>query len=222
MVLKNCNRLSSQATRRTVVTARAAALVLAVIISVTARADQVIPPSVPPELRVQPGNHPFMKGHAVGTQNYVCAPSATSTAGVAYVVVTPEATLLDDEGEQVISHFFSPNPDEGDPNTSPAVVAAGAIRATWRHSKDASAVWAKLHPKGSVVVNQDAIAWLLLDVVGVKEGRTGGAILTKTTQVQRLNTTGGVAPSAGCNSPSDVGHLAFVNYTADYFFYTDQ
>jgi len=50
-------------------------------------------------------------------------------------------------------------------------------------------------------------------------GPTGGDTLTKTTFIQRLNTAGGVAPSTGCRSSSDVGTLAFVPYTADYFFY---
>jgi hypothetical protein len=63
-----------------------------------------------------------------------------------------------------------------------------------------------------------AIPWLLLEVVGAKEGPTGGDRLTATTFVQRLNTAGGVAPST-CNSSLDVGKEAFVPYTADYFFY---
>jgi len=36
---------------------------------------------------------------------------------------------------------------------------------------------------------------------------------------QRVNTTGGVAPSTGCESQADVGHRAFVPYTADYVFF---
>jgi hypothetical protein len=61
-------------------------------------------------------------------------------------------------------------------------------------------------------------------MAGVQDGLTGGDILSKTTQVQRLSTTGGNAPGPGhgCDSPSDVGHTAFVDYTADYFFYTNQ
>jgi hypothetical protein len=147
---------------------------------------------------------------------------ATSNTGVGYVLFTPEATLFNDDGDQLTTHFFSPNPDPNDPNTNPAVVADGAIRATWRHSRDTSTVWAKLHPEGSAVVTRGAVAWLLLDVVGAEDGPTGGDILTKTTFIQRLNTTGGVAPSQGCGSPSDFGKQAFVPYTADYFFYTDQ
>jgi hypothetical protein len=52
-----------------------------------------------------------------------------------------------------------------------------------------------------------------------EDGPTGGDTLTHTNFVQRLNTSGGVAPTTGCSAPTDVGHLAFVPYTADYFFY---
>jgi hypothetical protein len=156
----------------------------------------------------------FLVGHAAGTQNYVCRPSG---AGVAYVLFTPEATLFDEDGEQIITHDFSPNPFE--PNTDPKVVSDGMIRATWQH-RDTSTVWAKLHqPDGAVTVDPKAIAWLLLDVVGAQNGPTGGDKLTGTTFIQRLNTTGGLAPSAGCSSLTDVGNQAFVKYTADYFFY---
>ena len=99
----------------------------------------------------------------------------------------------------------------------------GTIRATWQHSQDTSTVWAKvrrrlLHrPRTSS--RQGAIAWLLLEVVGAQDGPTGGDTLTATTFVQRLNTSGGLAPSTGCASPTDVGNQAFVPYTADYFFF---
>jgi hypothetical protein len=68
-------------------------------------------------------------------------------------------------------------------------------------------------------VAPDAIPWLLLQVVGIQGGPTGGTALTATTFLQRVNTYGGVAPSTGCGSPSDVGAKAFVPYEADYFFF---
>jgi len=71
-------------------------------------------------------------------------------------------------------------------------------------------------------VANNAIAWLKVTVTGTEAGPTGGNKLTATTFVQRLNTSGGVAPSGGCASPADLGNQAFVPYTADYFFYTDQ
>ncbi len=181
----------------------------------TAQADNITPPPLPTGLApVPPGQKLFLVGHAVGTQNYVCRPSG---AGVAYILFTPEATLFGDDGGQVITHYFSPNPFE--PNTDPKVVADGMIRATWQH-RDTSTVWAKVHqPNGAVTVDPNAIAWLLLDVVGAQNGPTGGDKLTETTFIQRLNTTGGLAPSTGCSSLTDVGNQAFVPYTADYFFY---
>ena len=103
---------------------------------------------------------------------------------------------------------------------APKLPTFRAQEATWVHSHDGSSVWAKLHTNGAAVVDQNAIAWLLLDAVGVQDGPTGGDILTKTTFVQRVNTTGGLAPKSGCGSPGDLGNQAFIPYTADYFFYT--
>jgi len=64
-----------------------------------------------------------------------------------------------------------------------------------------------------------AAFWLRVTVVGSENGPTGGDALSKTTFIQRVNTSGGVAPSTGCRSPAGLGNLAFVPYTADYFFY---
>ena len=185
-----------------------------------AQANDITPPPLPPGLAPVPaGQKLFLVGHAVGTQNYVCRPSG---AGVAYVLFTPEATLFGEDGGQVITHDFTPNPFE--PNTDPKVVADGMIRATWQH-RDTSRVWAKAHGtdldgrKGVVTPDTSAIPWVLLDKVGVLKGPTGGDTLFKTTFVQRLNTTGGLAPTTGCSSLTDVGNFAFVPYTADYFFY---
>ena len=226
----NSNVQSNQPTRRIIPSACAAALAMACAFSLPAHARKVTPPDVPDNLKVLDGTHPFLVGHARGTQNYVCAPSTTTTSGVAYVLFTPEATLFNDDLDQIITHFFSPNPDLSDPNTSAAVVADGAIRATWVSSRDGSSVWAKVHTDKNGVgatftPDKTAVAWLLLDKVGFEDGLTGGNILSKTTQIQRLSTTGGVAPvgpGRGCDSPSDFGHTAFSDYTADYFFYTNQ
>ncbi len=191
--------------------------------SQAAKPGGITPPPLPAGMAPVPaGNTLFLGTHGVGTQNYVCRPSG---AGVAYVLFTPQATLFNEDGRQVITHYFSPNlsTNPPDPNTDPKVVANGAIRVTWQH-RDSSIIWAKLHQSGldgngAVTVDPRAVAWLLLDEVGVQEGPSGGDTLTKTTFVQRLNTTGGLAPKTGCSSLTDVGNQAFVPYTADYFFY---
>jgi len=99
----------------------------------------------------------------------------------------------------------------------------GPVRATWQDSKDTSTVWGKVVPGDSSIdaafVEPGAIAWLKVTVVGAEEGPTGGHALTRTTYIQRLNTSGGVAPSTGCASSSDVDNQAFIPYTADYYFY---
>ena len=217
-----CHVTSNRSMRRSAPAACAAALAIAFALASPAHAARVTPPSVPFGLDADDGSHAFLVGHAIGTQNYTCSPSTTSNTGVAYALFTPEATLYNDDGDEIITHFFSPNPDPSDPNTSASVIADGAIRPTWQHARDGSAVWAKMHPGGSATLNKDDIPWLLLDKVGVEEGLTGGDILKKTTQVQRVHTHGGVAPKDGCASSSDLGHQAFVPYTADYFFYTNE
>ncbi len=171
-------------------------------------------PPVPPNLQAPTGNIAFLEGHAVGTQNYVCLPSAS---GFSWTFFSPQATLFTnlkwingDFRQQIITHFFSPNPFENDTS-----------RATWQSSFDTSAVWGKSVASTSDpnFVAPNAIPWLLLQVVGAQSGPTEGAILTPTTFVQRLNTSGGVAPSTGCSAASNIGSTALVFYTADYFFY---
>jgi hypothetical protein len=172
-----------------------------------AAAQSVTPPPVPPGLEVQGPSHAFLVGHALGTQNYECQPSPSGLLGrVAWTLFTPEATLFNDESEQLITHFFSPNPDEG--NT---------VRATWQDSADTSIVWAR--GIAQATVDKAAIPWVLLEAAGTAVGPNGGTTLADTTFVQRLNTRGGLPPATGCDTLNDVGHRAFMPYTADYFFY---
>ena len=175
------------------------------------------PPAVPANIQVPAGNKLFLMGHAVGTQNYICVPSGT---GVRFVLFTPEATLFDDEGEQLITHYFGPNPEEI--NTDPKVISDHTIRAAWQDSQDSSTVWGKVNPGHSssdpIYVEQGAIPWLLVTIVGRQDGPNGDR-LSGTTFIQRLNTHGGVAPSTGCTSLGDLGNTAFVPYTTDYYFY---
>lgn len=182
---------------------------IAVWLPQPAVADTITPPDVPPGLDVEVGHKPFLVGHAFGTQDYICLPSGT---GFAYSLFTPEATLLDDDAEQIITHFFSPNPDPTD---------NGTIRPTWEDSRDSSRFFGAVVQASTDAgfVARDAIAWLLLSRAGVQAGPTGGDRLAKTTFVQRVNTAGGVAPTTGCASAADVGRKAFVPYSADYVFY---
>jgi hypothetical protein len=170
-------------------------------------ADDIEVPEVPDNLEVPEGHKVFLKGHAIGTQNYMCLPDNANNP--TWMPIGPQATLFNDKKEQIIHHFLSPNPDE---NGMPP-------RATWQHSRDTSTIWAVMATNGSssdpMFVEPGAIPWLLLEVVGDKPGPTGGERLTKTEFIQRLNTSGGIAPTTACT----VGQRAFVPYKADYFFY---
>ena len=64
---------------------------------------------------------------------------------------------------------------------------------------------------GRCTPSPDAIAWLRLDATA-----DGSGVFEKTAFIQRLNTVGGLAPSA---PGSVVGQEASVPYTADYYFY---
>jgi hypothetical protein len=187
--------------------AAALAIALTAALQQPVNAEGSTVPDVPAAIQVPAGNRLFLVGHAVGTQNYVCLPSGGSFR---WTLFTPQATLFDDEGRQITTHFFSPNPEE-----------SGTVRAAWQHSRDTSTFWGRAIASSSDpnFVAPGAIPWLLIQRAGVQEGPTGGDRLTQTTFVQRLNTTGGAAPAAGCATATDVGLTAFVPYTADYFFY---
>jgi hypothetical protein len=206
--------------------ATALAVAFAVALPQPARAATVTPPPVPTKIKVPSGNIAFLVGHGVGTQNYICLPSGS---GFAYTLFTPEASLFkpEDNTKQLITHFFSPN-------RTPTELGEkeDTIRVTWQDSRDTSTVWAKLDTNldGSPAsasassdpdfVAKGAVNWLRLKAVGAEVGPDGGDTLSDTTFIQRLNTSGGLAPT-DCASSADVGKQAFEPYTADYFFYKE-
>jgi hypothetical protein len=187
--------------------ATAIAAAFAISPSQPARAADDVPP-VPANIQVPAGHKLFQVGHATGTQNYVCLLSGD---GVKFTLFTPQATLFE-KRKPVMTHYFSPNPDQG-----------GTVRATWQHSRDSSTIWGEVKPGHSsadpAYVEPGAIPWLLVTIVGYQDGPTGGDALAKTTFIQRLNTSGGVAPATGCSTAQDIGKQAFVPYTTDYYFY---
>ena len=170
--------------------------------------DTVTPPAVPADLNVSSDESAFLIAHAAGSQNYVCLP--TAAGGYAWVLFGPQATLFDDDGGQVITHFLSANP-----------VESGLPRPAWQHSRDTSTVWAALVKSSTdpAYVAPNSIPWFLLRPVGTQYGPEGGGRLTRTSAIQRVNTSGGLAPATGCAVATDAGRKALVPYSADYVFY---
>ena len=171
-------------------------------------------PPVPVNIEAPAGHSVYLKGYAVGTQNYICA--VTRSGALDWTFIGPQATLFHTSHagpvHQSMTHFLSRNPDE-----------AETLRPTWQDSNDSSAVWG-LSIRSSqdpAFVHADAIPWLLLEVVGDRHGPTGGNALVRTTFIQRLNTSGGRKPATGCAVTDDIGAAKFVPYSAEYYFYRE-
>ena len=135
-----------------------------------------------------PESQLFLIAHATGVQKYTCQPTGT------WLFTDPEATLFKATGaaKEMGSHFLN--------------FATG--RPVWM-LKDGSSVEAAR--KATAPGGTGNIPLLLLEKVASTGDRLGG-----TTYVQRLNTSGGVAPAGTC-TPGD--HAA-VSYAADYFFWS--
>ena len=82
---------------------------------------------------------------------------------------------------------------------------------TWESNSGSKVVAARV-PGTGCVPDSTAIPWLLLQKVSTD----GAGIFSSVTFVQRLNTTGGTAPTA---PGSLVGEVKEVPYTAEYYFY---
>jgi hypothetical protein len=144
-------------------------------------------PEVPDELTVGTTNKVHFHGYALGVQIY-------TWNGTDWGNAVPRATLFDDDGNVVATHFGTPN--------GPA----------WR-SNSGSEVVGKLPPK-KVIMDRTAIPWLLLPANA--PFTHGPGIFANITFIHRVNTVGGIAPF---EPGAFVGQVVEVPYTADYFFY---
>jgi len=147
---------------------------------------------VPDKLKPGANESLAMIAPAVGVQIYECRARKDSAGGYEWAFVAPEADLFDAHGVKIGHHYAGPH---------------------WE-SADGSKVLGTVK-EGAAAPAAGAIPWLLLTAKSV--GREGS--FSAVTSVQRVNTAGGVAPEAGC-SEATAGTRARVNYTADYYFFT--
>jgi hypothetical protein len=124
-----------------------------------------------------------------GVQIYSCM---AEQHGARWVLTGPDAKLLDDNGEQIGTHFTGP---------------------TWKLN-DGSQV------SGELLASQpspdtDSVAWLLLRA---KAGSATGK-LAAVAFIRRTETHGGVPAASDCHTAGDVGKTAQVPYSANYAFY---
>jgi Protein of unknown function (DUF3455) len=148
------------------------------------------PPTLPPgceALAVQAGNHVSLHVYAFGVQIY----RWNATTNV-WDFVAPAAVFFGAEG-------------------SASVVGMHYAGPTWQlttGSKVVGSVLARCSPTPT------AVAWLLLSAVAAQT--QGPGLLGSTTFVQRVRTTGGLAPARTGVADEMVG----VPYTAQYYFYS--
>lgn len=148
-------------------------------------------PDVPTTIQVQDGSKVFLVGHAVGVQIYSC--NATPN-GYAWGLVAPRANLYADNGKLIVTHFGGP---------------------TWQATDGSKVIGKRVD---GVTVDSTAIPWLLLSAASTAAGPDGDRLVS-TTFIQRVATTGGVAPPvADCNAGT-AGTTEEVPYTADYYFW---
>jgi hypothetical protein len=149
-----------------------------------------------PGLNLCGGNAPEVGFKAVGTQNYECQ---TSGGKFAWVFQAPDAHLFYDDGTVAGKHFL------------------GSTGPTWQFGTGGTVVGSKV---AAATVDSSAIPWLLLSAVSnsgpgvpMPPGRAG----IYATFIQRVKTTGGLAPTTGCDA-SHIGTVHKVPYTAAYIF----
>jgi hypothetical protein len=151
-------------------------------------------PEVPVGLTVPAGNKVSFHAYAEGVQIYKATPSRDDPTKLVWTFAAPEAVLFDTDGVIVGIHYAYAGP------TYPA----------WESESGSKVVATRTVPP--VVVDPTAIAWLRLDMVQT----IGPGIFNRTTFIQRVNTTGGLAPVA---PPTYLGQEARIPYTAEYYFF---
>lgn len=177
--------------------ARASAAALAAVLAaaagsaaLTACAARPADPDVPAVLQPGAGARAAFTLVGQGVQIYECR-AGTDGRAPAWAFVAPEARLLDAQGRPAGEHGAGP---------------------FWQ-ARDGSRIVGKVQARADAP-NADAVPWLLLSTRADAPGGEFGAV----TQVQRVHTVGGVAPTDGCDAGS-VGRRRPVRYRADYRFF---
>ena len=126
---------------------------------------------------------------AKGVQIYECRARADQAESYAWAFVAPDADLFDASGKRIGRHYAGPHWESNDGSK-----IAGSVK------------------ESVAAPRAGAIPWLLLSAKTV--GPKGS--FSDITSVQRVNTTGGVAPATNC-SRGELGATVRVPYTADYY-----
>jgi Protein of unknown function (DUF3455) len=157
----------------------------------TARQGFAQAPPIPEALQVPAGQKMLLSVAATGDQIYTCQAKPDAPDQFAWTLKAPEAKLLNPQGEEVGTHYGGPS---------------------WEMN-DSSKVMGELNKKVDAP-QADDIPWLLIQV----KAHEGEGVLSQANWIQRINTVGGKAPSAGCDRYHQNQEVR-VGYSADYYFY---
>jgi hypothetical protein len=139
-------------------------------------------PEVPDDIAVGDTNKVHFHGFGVGVQIY-------TWDGVKWAGPVPDATLFDNDGNIVATHFAGPR---------------------WKSNSGSIVLGAAVLP--TVTVDTNAIPWVRLKAVTTE----GPGVFADTTFIQRVHTVGGLPPK---ENGAFIGQVVKSPYTADYFFY---
>jgi FtsP/CotA-like multicopper oxidase with cupredoxin domain len=130
------------------------------------------------------------EGNSLAFRVYALGVQVYKWNGASWGFVAPEATLFADSNYhgEVGIHYAGP---------------------TWESNSGSKVVATRV---AGCTPDPTAIPWLRLQTVSTE----GSGIFTSVTFIQRVNTTGGLAPTA---PGSATGEVAAVPYTAEYYFY---
>jgi hypothetical protein len=146
------------------------------------------------DVRVPDGQTVLLKALGKGVQIYECKAKAGDPGKFEWSFKAPEADLTNEDGKKIAKHYAGP---------------------TWE-ANDGSKVVGEVQKKADAP-KPGAIPWLLLKA----KKNEGTGTFEKVTYVQRVDTEGGVPPTAVCDR-DHVTTEARVDYRANYYFYVPQ
>ena len=172
-------------------------LIATVLLPLIVAGCNSLPPSatVPDNLKPDAGLVMLTTWAARGAQLYDCRATTDNPRATEWVFVAPEADLFDSRGVAAGKHYTGPHWEGLDGSK-----IVGEVKARAESPRPG------------------AIQWLLMSAKSV--GPAGA--LAGVTGVQRISTTGGVAPPAGDCTEQSLGQRARVPYSADYVFLTSK
>jgi hypothetical protein len=162
---------------------------ISLIACVTAAA-QIAPPQVPENLKAPATEVVLLKAVGKGKQIYLCSAKPGAEGQFAWVLDRPEADLMDESGAVIGKHYKGP---------------------VWE-AADGSKVGGQVQQRANAP-DGNAVPWLLLKATS----HDGSGTFSRVSYIQRVDTVGGLAPSAGCDK-SHTGAEARADYQATYFF----